>query len=254
MTKKLFFFSLLLMILLSPLTAQSVGGRGSGSGSTSPPVVLHKVTVNANVNGCDVYINGSKNGMTPMSVMLPPGNYTIRVAKRGYNDWIQTVNVNGDMTINANLAAPTFNLTVTTNVPAAEIFVNGANQGRGRLNQALAPGNYQVRVAAPGYSDFTATVNLNQNQTVNAVLQPAMGTLNLIIPAEILDRREGNPSAQIKLHVDGSPQNSTSLQLTPGRHVIRVSSGGLSFERMVDITAGQAYNLEVFMGFTVNGN
>jgi hypothetical protein len=111
-----------------------------------------------------------------------------------------------------------------------------------------------VRVAAPGYTDFIASVNLNQNQTVNAVLQPAMGTLNLIVPNELLDRRGENPYAQIKLYVDGSFQNGTSFQLTPGRHVIRVSSGGLSFERMVDITAGQAYNLEVFMGFTVNGN
>lgn len=253
MTKRILVLFLLLLLAGLSLTAQSFGGRGSsGSGSSVPSIFT--ITVNSNVNGADVIVNGSVQGMTPMRLQLPPGNYTFRVAKRGYNDWIQTVNVNGDITLNANLAAPTFNLTVTSNVPAAEIFVNGANQGRGRLNQPLPPGNYQVRVAAPGYNDFTATVNLNQNQTVNAVLQPAMGTLNLIIPAEILDRREGNPYAQIKLHVDGSPQNGTSLQLTPGRHVIRVSSGGLSFERMVDITAGQAYNLEVFMGFTVNGN
>ena len=95
---------------------------------------------------------------------------------------------------------------------------------------------------------------MNQNQILNAVLQPAMGTLNLIVPAELLDRRGENPYAQIKLYVDGSFQNGTSFQLTPGRHAIRVSSGGLSFEKMVDIYAGQTFNLELFMGFTVNGN
>lgn len=241
----------LLLLFVAGAYAQSTGGRGGSSSST--PTALPRVTVNANVPGADVLINGSVRGQAPITISLNPGTYTIRVVGRGYNDWQQNIRVNGDMTVNANLAPANFSLSVRTNVPGAQVFINNQNRGRGNVNQSLPPGNYQVRVTAPGYTDYNVTVNLNQNQTVNAVLQPAMGTLNIIIPTNVLDLRVGNPQAQIKVFVDGSPQNGSTFQLTPGRHAVRISSGGMSTERMFDIVAGQSYNIEVFMGFTVNG-
>jgi len=258
MKKKIFLIFIVLTLVSTALIAQSSSGGRSRSRNVS-------LTVTANVSA-DVIIQGGRakdgsvttgtfQGRTPFTqANLPKGTYSVTVSANGYTSQTQQVDLQGNQTLNFNLQAANFSLRVTSNVPSSQIFINNRSVGRGNVSLSYQPGSYRIRVSAPGYNDYNANIVLNENKVVNAVLQPSMGTVNISIPTTALDPRVNNARNQVRIFVDGSPQNATTLQLRPGRHAIRVTSGGLSSERMIEVQAGEVYTIEVFMGFNVNRN
>lgn len=62
----------------------------------------------------------------------------------------------------------TGNLFVGTNVGGSTVILNGRTLGAANTTYTnLAPGNYPVRVRAPGYTDYTTTIRINENATTN---------------------------------------------------------------------------------------
>lgn len=148
-------------------------------------------------------------------------------------------------------AAPTtYNLTINSTVRTATVFINGNEQKDNLpMTLTLAPGTYQVVVRAAGYLDFSQSVNLNSNQAINATLQPATAQVSLNVPAAILDRTVSNAAAQVQVFVDGQPVRGTSFDVNAGRRTIRVSSGGVSTEVVLDFVAGRRYTITPGFGF-----
>lgn len=68
------------------------------------PINYH-VTIHANVQGANVFINGQRVGQTPYTVVLQPGNYHVRVASPGYQEFSTRLTVNQNMSIHARLEA-----------------------------------------------------------------------------------------------------------------------------------------------------
>ena len=72
---------------------------------------------------------------------------------------------------------PNTGFSITSTPPGAEIFVNGGNEGITRSLKAkeilgLIPGEYNVTLSFPGYSDFAGnfTVNESEIKNIEAVL------------------------------------------------------------------------------------
>lgn len=62
----------------------------------------------------------------------------------------------------------TGNLFVGTNVNNAQVILNGRVLGAANQTYTgIAPGNYPVRVTAPGYGDFRTTIAIRSNTTTN---------------------------------------------------------------------------------------
>ena len=62
------------------------------------------LTVTADVEGVWVYINGEEYGVAPMEVNLPYGSYHVTVEKSGYEDYRQTIQIQGSAaTLHATL-------------------------------------------------------------------------------------------------------------------------------------------------------
>ena len=61
------------------------------------------LTVNSNINGANVIINGQQYGQTPLTTSLNPGSYNVQVTYPGYKTYNISVNLNSDQTIYANL-------------------------------------------------------------------------------------------------------------------------------------------------------
>jgi hypothetical protein len=62
---------------------------------THPTGTVANVSVDSNVSGADIEIDGTFVGNTPSTVSVAPGSHQIAVKKKGYTGWSKTVNVTG---------------------------------------------------------------------------------------------------------------------------------------------------------------
>jgi hypothetical protein len=216
-----------------------------------PPSRNFTLTVTTNVARAQVYLNNAPVGAAPLSLQVERGSYSVRVSAPGYQDYLAAVNVRGNTAVNAVLESNLLQLRVNCNIVGAQVFLNNSLVGTTPHTGAYAPGSYAVRVVAPGYSDASTVINLNRSETLNMVLQPSFISVQVSIPEVYLNRQHGNPLAQIKVYVDGQFYNNLSFNLPAGRHNIRITSGGLSFEADYDFAPGRSYVIEPLFSLNV---
>jgi serine/threonine-protein kinase len=135
----------------------------------------------------DVLINGQPRGVTPMTLQLSPGRYTLAVQKTGYQSYSGTVQVGADklervdVTLTratratqaqapappaAQPAGPGW-VEVRTIPPGADILVDNASTGKktpARLE--LRPGTYTLTLFLRGYRPVQKQVRVEANQTL----------------------------------------------------------------------------------------
>ena len=162
-----------------------------------------------------------------------------------------TVSVNGNLTHTAILKALAYRTTITANVPGAEVFFNGVKAGTVPFQADLVQGSYNLKVSAPGYQDYTAGISVTGSQTFNVNLIPLYATITVNVPAQFLNRGSDNPSSRIELYVDGARVNGLAAQVQPGQRTIRIASGGISIETVVNLQAGRSYTMEPNFSITV---
>jgi hypothetical protein len=220
-----------------------------------------QLSIMSNVNGAEVFINGNPAGRIPFAAQLPAGSYMVLVRAAGYMDFNQNVVIgNGPVQVNALLQGLSYQVSVDSNIRGALVFVNGTQVGQTPLANMMQQGTYTILVRAPGYSDYQAQIAVNGPQSINAFLQPMVSSWQITLPESILNR-DGKPGQSkdrdIQIYVDGVLQAgirgpiAASGQLAPGRHVIRVVSGGLAIEGQVDLQSGKTYTFEPFAGINV---
>lgn len=250
-------FSTTVRISRDPVTVNAT--LGGGAVVPPPQVINHSLSVSANVNGAEVYVNGNLAGTTPFSSQVPPGSYNIVVKAPGYVDYAQTVSVRGPTRINANLQSMSHQVSISAaNVRGATVFINGAQVGHSPYKAFLSPGSYTVTIKAPGFIDYTVQLNVNGPETINAVLQPLTASWQFSIPEGFVNRdiRQGQ-SRHIQLYLDGVLQAESqgrifaSGQMSAGKHRFRLVIGGMSIETQIDAEAGRSYVLEPFIGINV---
>lgn len=217
-----------------------------------PPVKqLYNVSFTANAPGAQVAVNGAVIGSAPIQATLEAGSYQVTVTAPGYDSYSATVVVSGNTSHSATLRQILNRLTVSANVNGAEVYLNGVKAGNSPFSVDLAPGSYNVRVAAPGFQDYNAGIVMSAPQNLSVSLIPLFATVNVAIPAQFANRETGNAPARVDLYVDGAKQNGLSAQVAPGQRKIRVVSGGLSVEAVLTIDAGRSYTIEPTLGLSV---
>ena len=147
-------------------------------------------------------------------------------------------------------------LTVTSNVRSAEIYIDGVRQRETTpATFTLRPGSYTIRVEARGYDSWQTRLTLNSSQTVRAVLTPPTATVLLQIPPELLNDRVRDPWRLIDFYVDGRLRRESRIEIDPGYHTIAIVSGGLQLEDEFYFEAGRTYTIELIMrlGFFQSG-
>lgn len=184
-----------------------------------PPPAQYSFTINANVQGANVTINGAAVGRTPYTAQLQAGSYTVTVSFPGYGNFSQSVVVNGPGQINAVLSPLQAPLSVNANVQGADVLVNGSPVGRTPITIQLAPGTYTVTVRAQGYSDFTQAVQVQPmgQAQVNAVLTP------LQVPLSVNANIQG---ADVFINGNVMGRTPITIQLAPGTYTVTVRAQG----------------------------
>ena len=77
-------------------------GRNTAVSATLAPQVL-TVSINSNVKGAMVTVDGNNRGNTPLSIELRYGAHEIRVDASGYEPFLQSVNIQRNTVVNAEL-------------------------------------------------------------------------------------------------------------------------------------------------------
>lgn len=240
----------IVLLILVLLVVSAVGSWAQGFGSTGPSG-RYSLTVTADVSNAVLFINNRPSGNTPVTVTLPAGNYEIRVAVRGYPDYRRTIKLTRNMTINVAFANPLYTLTVSSNIQGAEVYLNGEFVGNTPLQHELRQGNYHLRVAVTGYREYTTDLTISRNTSINVPLEAATALVSIYIPEQLLNRQIFNAESLINIYVDGELMNVWNFQLRPGRHIIRVVSGGFAVEQAYVFRPGVVYQIQPQFGMLI---
>ncbi len=221
-----------------------------GGAVTPPPQTLkHVLTVNCNVNGAQVIINNIQAGVTPFRSDLAPGSYSLIVRAPGYTDYTQNVVINGNTTINAVLQGQMAPVSLSVNVPDAEILFNNASYGKaanGVFRTSLAPGNYRLEVRSPGYNFWAMDVIVNPGSglTMNVSLQQQMAAITLTCNRDgAAVYLNGNFAGNIT-----PPRFVTNV--VPGVYNLTVKAPGFSdYNAQINVPAGTGYTANIVLQY-----
>jgi hypothetical protein len=173
-------------------------------------IVKANVTVLANIQRSEVFLDGSKVGETDYTVRgVPYGEHRVEVFREGYTSHLETVRVASErsITVNARLRRAIM-LKVDSDPSGASVYLNDRLLGKTPLNVTngaskagstyalgsdFAQGGHTLRVAkGEGYDDWTDKVELRDGEetVLTASLVPWMGVLDV----------RSTPSAEILLN------------------------------------------------------
>ena len=199
----------------------------------------------------DIYLDNRHKGMTPQTLKLQPGTYSLRLSREGYRDYSRqfTLTAGEEKTVFTRLSAKpeapkTASLRVTSNVPAS-VFLDGTYRGKtGKRFENISPGNYGLRVSHEGLQDYRTTVKLKagEDRTVFAKLKPKP-------PKTASLRVTSNVPASVFLDDVYLGKTGEALEkIKPGSYRLWVSSGkNKPYSRNVTLTAGESKHISVHL-------
>ncbi len=242
--KKLTLLVLALLLIGVPLTFGQVKGA---------------FVITCNVSGARVFLNNELVGYAQptFSILLKQGQYRVKVSMAGYKDFTTSIQMtNNPLNLNVNLesvnAVSKFPLTIGGNVSGAQVYLNNAIIGRIPATALTAPGSYSLRVAAPGYQDFTSTIQMSAaplNMNVN--LMPLIVKYALAVSANV-------GGAQVYLNNAPVGQAPVTLTVDAGTYAIRVTAPGYQdYSTVLAVNSNTSHNAVLqsqMLQLTVNAN
>jgi hypothetical protein len=132
-------------------------------------------------------------------ILLLPGDHDIVARQTGYQEFDQKVTVEPGKTLdlmvqlvkdpNARFSSATAQVKIHVDPDRAAVFVDGTFAGYvhefGGVGRSMlvSPGKHQIKIALPGYHDFTTDVNLLPNQKFTIETKLAEASINQADPA-----------------------------------------------------------------------
>lgn len=181
------------IVLLLALAEPTVIGQGGGRDSNKPRPRTRTVRLKiiSDPADCQVFVDGQLRGRTDdqgqLVIELPPGPRRVRVAREGYEGEERRINLTKAQDERFTLPPIFVTLTVSTDPPQAEVYLNGTHKGAsGPDGQLTIPqvqaGRHTVRVQRSRY--------LAQEQSVRVLPDSATVQMRLA-PDPLYQRIEG---------------------------------------------------------------
>jgi hypothetical protein len=199
--------------------------------------------------GAEVRLNGTTRGLTPVSVSVPPGKYSLTV-QHGSNVKQLPVAVTGGATTVHHItwadtpgaAVETGSLSVATDPPGSDVSVDGQERGVAPLTLPdLAVGQHRVVVRARG-TTYTRTVQIEAGATASLFF----GGTQAAVPGSIAVAS----SVPVQVFEDKrliGTSDMDRIMLPAGEHFLELAADSVGFRttRIVRVTAGQTVALSV---------
>jgi hypothetical protein len=216
------------------------------------------VTVTSNPSNALVYVDGSYQGKTPLTVTLYPGSHNFRLSLSGYADYSSTVYVtaNTNQNLNAVMSSAVYGSAAVTSMPGATVYIDSNAAGKipssGTLTiNNVASGSRLFKVTASGYNDWLNSVYIVPNAVtpIQATLTPS-GTNPTPIPATGTIDVTSTPTGA-EVYVDNLFKGYTPATLTgiaPGEHQVLLRyTGYVDYTQTAMVASGQTTPLSITM-------
>jgi len=213
----------------------------SSDTSKAIPVVLTKkeepksttpktgtLSISSTPTGAKVYVNNQYKGITPLTLTLNEGNYSVKLSKENYEDSTQSVTVKANQTGQVSITLKeipspkpkTGNLSVSSIPAGAQVYVNGTYKGLTPITiNNLNPGTYSIQLKLDGYKIVYGSVVVSADDTkyYSETLTLLTGTLSI----------SSDPSGA-NVYINGDYKGTTPLNLTlaPGNYTVKLTKEG----------------------------
>lgn len=142
------------------------------------------LVIESHTHGARVFVNGDEVGSLPLQnpINLMPGSYSVKVAKPGYTEYIETIRLRAGRTVRLEVDLfPVKGILSLDSAPSgARVYLGGKFLGKTPLVELeVEPGSHRMRVARTGFHDAIRTVEAKAGAQVKLVLQL------IPLPAEI---------------------------------------------------------------------
>ena len=190
--------------------------------------------VTANVSGPDVYINGIKKGIAPLTISLDSGQHHVLVSKFQYTNYEEDVVIEKDTTSEVHavinpIAAPgtgkgTLKLVVEPN--DAVISIAGHPEIKKMGSFELDPGTYTIKASIANYYEKTATAIISDGEVSNVSIILTAIPAAPLEKTGILSIRVIPEDAVIEVAGVSSISESGDYEIPPGTYTIKAGSEG----------------------------
>jgi eukaryotic-like serine/threonine-protein kinase len=210
--------------------------------------------------GAELYLNGKPSGKTPQMLEVSLGWHQVRLTMEGFSANEEHLQLKEAKPYQFNFELKPLKtldkkpmLVADSDPGGAQVYVNDLFKGKTPLRLRLPPGKYMVRMAYPGYQEWSSQVDLGETGdfpvTGRLKSQGAGGTTQQP-PTDkaYLNVQSTPPAAQV--FVDGTLKGVTPVKVnvTPGKHRVRVSLAGYqNWEHQVSVKEIKEHPINVFL-------
>ena len=197
------------------------------------------VRVMSDTAGARAFIDSIDKGPVPVDIKdIKAGDHIIQIKAAGFKTYEENVAVVAGSSrtvkheLEADVPADTGTLRVTSNVPEAEVYIDGALAGKVPQDKRVAEGEHQVNVRLVGYKEYTTKVKVEPGKaaTVSAELK-GVGRLR------ILSTPTG---ANVTLNGIVTGKTPYDSEVEVGETVLRLDMPGfVAFEQTMNIEGGK---------------
>ncbi len=110
----------------------------------------------ATVTGATVFVDGKEQGPAPSTQPVAPGEHTVSVKRPGFANFVKkvTIGANKQVEVDARLTATLAVLTITSDVPDAQVLISNKLIGMTPIaDREWPPGTFEVTVRKDGFKD-----------------------------------------------------------------------------------------------------
>jgi hypothetical protein len=188
-----------------------------------------QLIVRSNVRGARISIDGhSEPGwVTPHTFNnFPAGTHLVVISKEGFEEAEESVTVAQRRTasISPQLTVSSGEITIVTNPPGAQIFIDGRPYGASPVTATLTVGQHTYTVKSPGADPYESTFEMKDGALLRRTVT-LRGAPELV--TGIVEVRTIPPGATVFSDTGpvGTP-TPTSFRLRAGHHTLIISSPG----------------------------
>lgn len=135
----------------------------------------HEMSITSEPEGAGVWIDRKRRGRTPIVLSMPEGQYDLRLAKRGFVDHREEMQVGHDADANLTISLARIPMASIQSEPARAIVVlDGQVVGRTPLELPVREGSHELQIIKAMHAPFETVIDGTPGEvaTIDAQLEP----------------------------------------------------------------------------------